>query len=179
MLNMKNFHIIVATDIDRGIGLKGDLPWHLPEDLTYFKKLTSTSTPGKKNMVIMGRRTWESLPETFRPLPGRVNAVISQTQKFEVPESTHKFSSLDNALEFAQNTPEIDQCFVIGGGQLYAEAIQHPWLDILSITLIQTPFECDTFFPDYTDFELFAQTPIQLSKSGIPFQIQEFTRKQI
>jgi len=76
------FKIVVAHDLNRGIGKNNGLPWHIKEDMRYFKKLsTETSNKKKKNVVIMGRKTYESIPEKFRPLEDRINIILSKTMK--------------------------------------------------------------------------------------------------
>jgi dihydrofolate reductase len=75
----RGFQMVVAYEISRGIGLKGDMPWKLTKDMTYFKSLTSSvRTAGKQNAVVMGRTTWDSIPAKFRPLKGRLNIVLSR-----------------------------------------------------------------------------------------------------
>ena len=76
---MKPFSIVVAIDSQHGIGKNNDLPWHLPADLKHFKFITTNSAVGKRNVVVMGRKTWDSIPEKFRPLPNRTNVVLSKS----------------------------------------------------------------------------------------------------
>lgn len=138
------FHIIVAHDLSNGIGAKGTMPWHCPADMAYFKRTTVGNGP--QNAVIMGRKTWESLPDAYRPLPNRTNIVVSST--LSSTDGCTVVTTLDDALAFANNAPEV---FVMGGGQLYKTAIQHPECDRLLVTKIYQTFDCDTFFPDYHD----------------------------
>ncbi|MEI7512612.1 MAG: dihydrofolate reductase [Candidatus Uhrbacteria bacterium] len=128
--------IISAVAKDGCIGKNGKLPWDLPEDLKRFRDLTA----GK--VVIMGQRTWESLPEKFRPLPNRTNVVITQEQNYPVPEGVRIFSNLPDAT--AAFTDQ--QIMMIGGARIYAEAIN--FADELFITHIdQTVENGDVFFP--------------------------------
>src|SRR5689334_18443373 len=96
---MVPFDIVVAMDLNSGIGKDGNLPWDIPGDLRHFKDITSRPhSMLKKNAVIMGRKTWESLPEKFRPLPGRVNLVLTHNKKIEFPAGVLKADNLDTAL---------------------------------------------------------------------------------
>jgi dihydrofolate reductase len=167
---MLPFHIIVATDLDNGIGKDGTMPWHLPEDLHYFKTLTSQPEGGLKPTVIMGRKTWFSLPEKFRPLPNRRNVIISSQAPSQFPNDVHVFSSLDSALSASSGS-----VFVMGGGQLYKEAIKHPYLHTVYRTLIHAHFNCDTFFPELGHgFTLVNETEKETSVSGVGYQFQSF-----
>lgn len=134
---MKNFSIIAAADQNYGIGINNRLPWNIPSELKYFQEVTHGST------VIMGRKTWDSLPSNSKPLPNRQNIVISRSADLELPEKVLLASSLGHALEKAVN----QKVFVIGGAQLYAESIKHPKCTQVYLTKIQDSFECDTFFP--------------------------------
>lgn len=115
---------IWAQTIDGVIGRDGVMPWHVPEDLQHFKEVTS----GKP--VIMGRRTWESLPDAYKPLPGRVNIIVSHSVgAVEARGGGIWVSSLDAALEVAHKAQEatsadsLADAWVIGGGTLYAEVL--------------------------------------------------------
>jgi len=144
---MRKFSIIVAFDSQYGIGKNGLLPWKLPADLKHFKEITTTVTnPAKKNAVIMGRKTWDSLPEKFRPLPGRVNLVLSKENKLNLPAGVLCSKSLDDALN-QLSSPGIENVFVIGGAQIYAHAMEHPSCQKLYVTHLQGEYGCDTFFP--------------------------------
>lgn len=123
--------IIVATDQERGIGINNTLPWRLPEDLAFFKRTTSG------HPVIMGRKTFESIG---RPLPNRRNIVITRNPGWR-HEGVEAVNSLDAALELLGGTP----AFVIGGAQIYQEAL--PCTDRLIVTEIGKSFDCDAFFP--------------------------------
>jgi dihydrofolate reductase len=146
---MKNFSIIVAFDEVQGIGKAGLLPWHLPADLKHFKEVTMASRGGSSNAVIMGRKTWESIPDKFRPLPGRLNIVITSQEAYALPQGVLRASSLDNALEVVSNKQDMNimDVFVIGGAQVFAEAIAHPLCKKIYLTRIYGRFDCDVFFP--------------------------------
>ena len=126
---------IVAMDSQNGIGVNNQLPWHLPNDLKFFKSVTM----GKP--IIMGRKTYESLG---RPLPGRLNVVIS-SQQVAAPESVVVLNSIEAALAYVaqQGTEEV---FIIGGGQIFAAPL--PILNTLYITEVHTPVAADIFFPE-------------------------------
>ena len=143
---MKTFSIIVAMDEERGIGKNGTLPWHLPADLKHFKEITTrVSIPGRTNAVIMGRKTWESLPEKFRPLPDRINAVLASPQN--APKDVLVFNSFSQALQVLETDEKVGEIFVIGGAQVYAQIVDHPQCARLYVTSIQDKFPCDAFFP--------------------------------
>ena len=153
-MSQKPFSIIVAHDLNLGIGIDNTLPWKLAADMAHFKKITTeTKDPTKQNVVIMGRNTYESLPEKFRPLPNRYNIILSRNATLSTPDTISKKMSLDAALEWASNGPLSDQfetLFVIGGATLYKEAIKHPRCEKLIVTKIHQLYDCDAFFPPYT-----------------------------
>lgn len=124
----------------RAIGRGGRLLWRIPEDMQRFKK-TTTGHP-----VIMGRKTWESIPEKFRPLPGRTNIVVTR-QKDHVARGAAVVSSLDAALAAAASAAGSEEILIVGGGELYREAL--PFADRLYLTLVDDDAEGDTFFPLY------------------------------
>jgi dihydrofolate reductase len=131
--------IIVAVAENGVIGKDNDLIWHLPEDMAFFKQTT------KGHCVIMGRKNYESIPEKFRPLPGRTNIVISRNTAYNAPGCV-LCSSLDEALKHAESTGETE-AFIIGGGQIYKTALSENLVDRLYITHIHKAYEGDTFFP--------------------------------
>lgn len=126
--------IIAAVSDDMGIGKDNDLLWHLPEDLKRFKRLTTGNT------VIMGRRTWESLPR--KPLPNRRNVVITdiEGETFQEAEAAY---SVEDALEKCRDDREI---FIIGGGSIYRQFM--PRADSLFITHVHRKTEADIYFPE-------------------------------
>lgn len=155
--------LIVARDRRGGIGRDNTLPWHLPEDLQHFK----ASTLG--HPIIMGRRTFESIG---RALPGRRNLVVSRN-----PDWTHagceRAASLQEALRMCQGQAD---AFVIGGGQLYAEAL--PVADRLLITEVDTDAAADTFFPP-PDPAIWEQTALVpgISRTGLSYAIGTWERR--
>ncbi len=150
---MRQFNIIAAMDIERGLGKDNGIPWHIPADMKWFKVHTSTPiADGKINACVMGRRTWESLPDSYRPLPDRLNVVISSNPDYELPEGVLLAESLDVALTLlAQGdlASRVGEVFVIGGAQLYGTAIQHPNLQRLLVTYVWSKTNCDCFFPEW------------------------------
>lgn len=130
--------IIVAMDLNRVIGNKGKLPWHLPADLKRFKKLTL----GKP--VIMGRKTFESVVNILGgPLPGRENFILTRQKDFRAP-GCYVEEEFNYAFRYLL-TGE-DEVFIIGGAEIYKEAL--PLVDRMYITLIHSKFEGDVFFPE-------------------------------
>tara|TARA_B100001250_G_scaffold97649_1_gene81929 strand:- start:458 stop:940 length:483 start_codon:yes stop_codon:yes gene_type:complete len=126
-------HLIWAQDKNGGIGYKGQLPWHIPEDLQNFKKLTLNST------ILMGRKTWESLP--IKPLPKRRNIVLTRKKNLEV----ESYQSIDKCLTKLKND-NIDKLYIIGGSTIYNSFIDKA--DQLHITLIDEKTKnIDTIFP--------------------------------
>lgn len=149
---MKTFTIIVALDEENGIGKNGGLAWHISGDLKSFKTLTTAvKAPGMRNAVIMGRKTWDSLPEKFRPLPARLNVVLSKNADIDLPQGVLSFTGLDEALNDLVSDNTIDKVFVMGGAQVYAQAISHPACEGLHVTHVQGDFDCDVFFPEIPD----------------------------
>lgn len=137
---MKERHIIAAVADGNGIGYNGELLWRIPADLRHFKDLTLG------NVVIMGRKTFESIG---KPLPSRDNIVVT-SRELNI-DGVHCVKSLQEAYELAETLDGI-KVFVIGGGQLYAEAL--PYTDVLDLTsILAIPKAADTFFPnDLSDF---------------------------
>ncbi|MDR0619648.1 MAG: dihydrofolate reductase [Bacteroidales bacterium] len=129
---MENISIIAAVATNNAIGNKGDLLWHLPEDLQYFKRITNGHT------VVMGLRTWNSLP--VKPLPNRRNIVLS-----DVPLSIDGVEVCLSIEELLRIIKKDEQVFIIGGGIVYNQFFD--LADTLYITQVLHDFEADTFFP--------------------------------
>ena len=128
--------LIAAVARNLAIGKDNQLLWHLPEDMRHFRE----TTRGKP--VVMGRKTWESLPEKFRPLPGRQNIVVSRDPAYKA-HGADLAGSLEGALALAGGAEEV---FVIGGEQLYRAAL--PFADRLYLTEVELEPEADAFFPE-------------------------------
>lgn len=158
-------HLIVAMAQNRVIGADGGLPWHLSADLKRFKRLTMG------HPIVMGRKTWESLPR--RPLPGRENVVVTHQKAYQAEGAT-VVHGLNEALERARQTGASD-AFVIGGGQLFEEAL--PLADVLDLTLLHHPFPGDTFFPELDEEawrEVDRESHEQPAKGGQPAFAYEY-----
>jgi dihydrofolate reductase len=141
-------------DDARVIGREGSLPWHLPEDLAHFKKLTTG------HIVIMGRKTWDSLPAKFRPLPNRRNVVVSRNVSgLALPEGVLGVSSLDEAIAVSRlEADDSQRIWIIGGAQIYAAAL--PMCDEVHLTRVHGTHEGDARFPEFEDgFEQVSSTP--------------------
>jgi dihydrofolate reductase len=137
---MDKVSIIVAyAGPERVIGHNGEIPWHLPSDMRRFKAIT-TGHP-----VIMGRKTWESLPDQFRPLPNRTNIVMTQEAGYRA-ERAHVVSSVEAALEVARRAPGSNEVFVIGGEKIYRLFL--PTVTRAYITEIRASIKGDAFFPE-------------------------------
>ncbi|XP_013108278.2 dihydrofolate reductase [Stomoxys calcitrans] len=166
---MLKFSLIVAVCENFGIGIKGDLPWLLKSELKYFSSTTKRlKDPSKRNVVIMGRKTYFGVPESKRPLPQRLNIVLSTTLKAsDLPKDVLLHPNLESAMEFLENDEEmkkqIETVWIVGGSGVYKEAMASPRCHRLYLTKIHAQFECDTFFPsipeDFREVELDPETP--------------------
>jgi len=134
-MNRPTLSLVAAVARNGVIGHDNKLLWHLPEDLQHFRRVT-LGCP-----VIMGRKTWDSLPERFRPLPGRFNIVVTRNAQWQATGATVA-DSVPRALALAGDSPKI---FVIGGAELYAAAL--PLADELVLTEIDRDFKGDVSFP--------------------------------
>jgi dihydrofolate reductase len=156
-----HINLIWAEAHHHVIGFKGVMPWHLPEDLAHFKRLTLG------HPVIMGRKTWESLPPRFRPLPGRLNIVISRCLELiaqPLPVNLQTATSLQAALDIASQHPEV---WVIGGAQIYAQTL--PLASKVVVTTIDAAFEGDAFAPTLGDGWRRVSHEEHASASGLPY----------
>ncbi|PSS19101.1 Thymidylate synthase [Actinidia chinensis var. chinensis] len=179
----RTYQVVVAATPDMGIGKDGKLPWRLPSDLKFFKDITlTTSDPVKKNAVIMGRKTWESIPLQYRPLPGRLNVVLTRSGSFDIAtaENVVICGSMASALELLAASPyclSVEKVFVIGGGQILREALNAPGCDAIHITEIETRIECDTFIPS-VDTSLFQPwySSFPLMENNIRYSFTTYVR---
>lgn len=167
---MKNIKInlILAVDDKNGIGKNNDLAWRIKSDMSYFKNITSKTTDlAKMNAVVMWRKTRESIPSKFRPLPDRINCILTRNIKHDdigskIDDFVLYFNSIDHCLSELESKENVENIFIIGWANLYNQLLNHPLLDKIYITKVVWNFDCDVFFnwiPDnfkvesYTDEE--------------------------
>ncbi|KAG7099186.1 hypothetical protein E1B28_001055 [Marasmius oreades] len=159
---MSRLTLIVAATKNNGIGQESRLPWRLAKEMRYFAKVTSYAPEGKKNAVVMGRNTWESIPSKFRPLSNRINVVISQQKDYSLGTPGNDtqctiHQSYEEALQRLQDVRNIHRSFIIGGAAVYAESLKLPptaslgFVNRVLLTQIIHPAfdECDVFMPDF------------------------------
>lgn len=148
------------------IGAGGGMPWHVPEDLAHFRAVTGTAE------VVMGRRTWESLPPRFRPLPGRRNIVVTRSATWS-SEGAVRAASLADAVARATG----ERLWVIGGGQLYAEAIEQA--DLVELTRLDLGVPGDTYAPPLDGWHRVGADPAEGwhdSRGGIRYRFETYRR---
>ncbi len=140
------FDVVVAADLEWGIGKHGGLPWpRLRGDLAHFKRVTTDAPEGKRNAIVMGRKTWESKEVGQKPLAKRLNVVVSRSE-LAMPEGVVLAGSLDVAL--AVTDPSLETTFVVGGAGLFQSALEHAALRWVYLTRVEGRFECDVRMPD-------------------------------
>lgn len=139
------FDVVVAADLDWGMGKANGLPWpRLRGDLAHFRRVTtSTAKDGARNAIVMGRKTWESKEVGGKPLPKRLNVVVSRGE-LTVPEGVVAAKSLDDALAVT----DVETIFVVGGAGLFQEALVDARLRFVYLTRIEGRFDCDIKMPD-------------------------------
>lgn len=193
--------IVAAAATSRGIGLGGKLPWRLSDDMAHFKQVTCTPpNAGQTNAVIMGRKTWESIPSKFRPLNDRTNVILTRDpSKVTLPDTKENVlvvSSLEEASEKLASLNGLGDVFVIGGGEVYNKAIEIGLVNrVIYTEVLDLPgdVEFDTFFPDLSDDDWNCK-PFSKSekvdngngrdglvykdqKSGLQYKLLDFRRK--
>lgn len=183
----KPFSLVAAiTAYGRGMGNKGGLPWpRIPGDMAFFQKVTSTAQEGNQNAVIMGRKTWDSISQKFRPLRGRVNVVLTSQAEVRAilkKQGVYAVGSLDEAFALFSDPlriPNVEQLFIIGGAEVYKAALQSPLCSKVFLTQIFMEFEHDTKFPsiDESVFELEEVGEVVIENS-IPYQMTTYVRKE-
>ena len=163
---MTRLALIAAVARNGIIGVANRLPWHLPEDMKFFRETT------RGQPVIMGRKTWESLPDAFRPLPGRLNIVVSRNAGLQATGAT-VVGSLPEALAAAGAAEVV---FVIGGAELFRQTL--PLADRLLLTEVDQDFDGDAFFPDFdrTAWQEDSREA-QVAASGLPFAFVRYERR--
>lgn len=157
-------NLIYARAANGVIGVNNALPWHLPEDLAHFKRQTLGAP------VVMGRKSWDSLPPRFRPLPGRANIVVTRQADWQA-EGAQRAGSLAEAFSLAGDVPEL---WVIGGAQIYAEA--EPLARRAVVTEIAKDFEGDAFAPTLGPAWRETAREAHMSASGLPFAFVTYER---
>jgi dihydrofolate reductase len=179
MMSNVTYSFIAACDLYGGIGKDGKIPWHIKQDMKRFRDLTCSYN--KTNIIIMGRRTWESL--NCKPLVGRINIVVSQTlssssELYVFDKGVYFVSCLENALRFASEKTKTN-IFVIGGERLYIEAMSDSRCINGYLTFINNTFNCDTHFPINLmyNYETIYDGKWQLDEgSGLKFRYIDVTR---
>nr|4IXF_X Chain X, Dihydrofolate reductase [Pneumocystis carinii] len=204
MNQQKSLTLIVALTTSYGIGRSNSLPWKLKKEISYFKRVTSFvptfDSFESMNVVLMGRKTWESIPLQNRPLKGRINVVITRNESLDLGNGIHSAKSLDHALELlyrtygSESSVQINRIFVIGGAQLYKAAMDHPKLDRIMATIIYKDIHCDVFFPlkfrdkewssvwkkeKHSDLESWVGTKVphgKINEDGFDYEFEMWTR---
>lgn len=187
---------VVAVTPQFGIGQNNLVPWqaagvNLANDMHYFRQCTShTNDSNKRNVVVMGRRTWEGIPERNRPLKDRINIVLSCSLPEHILDASQVISkpfselldevqvmrSLDHVLNWASEDSireKVEKIVVIGGADLFEDSFFHPWFSTMHITFVQKEFACDTFLSDRL------RSGIELRLSENPLLIAEHIENDV
>jgi dihydrofolate reductase len=166
--------IIAAVDQNRGIGKDNKMPWHIAEDLVKLKKLTLGHT------VVLGRNSYESMvwyyDKSGRPMPGKMYIVVTRNQDYKPQrENAMAVQSVEQAIDKAKNI-EQEEVFIIGGAQIFNEALGKNLVNRLYITVVEGDYDVDTYFPDYSLFSKIIFEEKQVSKTGQRFKFLTLER---
>ncbi|KAK2580382.1 hypothetical protein KPH14_006137 [Odynerus spinipes] len=181
----KPLTVLTAACEDLGIGINGNLPWRLKSEMAFFTHMTSkTSNKNKKNVVLMGRRTWDCIPPKYRPLQDRINMVLTK-QSLNFGTEAIACKSISDALDTISRPPlceQVEKIWVIGGSSVYKAAMESPNFYRLYLTRIKKHFVCDTFFPKLPADLVLVEAPdvpdgIQ-EENGIQFEYKVYERNR-
>nr|XP_002131259.1 dihydrofolate reductase-like [Ciona intestinalis] len=184
-------HSVVACCNNGGIGFKGRLPWRLPKEMKYFKRITTGEVEefgGRRNVVIIGRKTWESIPKSFKPLKDRINIVISRTLDKDCEGPDLVVNSLDELIDLLHSKPwcdKINQVFNIGGNEIYKLIHNSQYCGKIYLTRVLADLQCDTFLENLDDnftklpTEGFPEVPqgIQMDKNDLQWKVEVYEKK--
>uniref|UniRef100_A0A915ITJ2 dihydrofolate reductase n=1 Tax=Romanomermis culicivorax TaxID=13658 RepID=A0A915ITJ2_ROMCU len=167
-------NLIVAACSNFGIGKNNKLPWKLPKEMQYFERMTTrTEDPDKKNIVLMGRKNWESIPPRYRPLKDRINVILSRTlDQKELPDGVYVFRNLSDFYEYLINDQylkdTVETVWNIGGKDIYELGLDSSYFNELYLTRVEGNFDCDVHFPepDWSQLK-------EIEMPNIPEDIQE------
>ena len=162
---MSELGLIYARARNGVIGRDNAMPWHLPEDLAHFKA-TTLGCP-----VIMGRKTWDSLPPRFRPLPGRRNIVVTRQADWNA-QGAERAGSLEQALASCADSPRV---WVTGGAELYRLALPHA--DVVEVTVIDQDFEGDAYAPELGAGWHESARASHVSANGLPYSFLTYRKR--
>ncbi len=165
------YNIIVAFDVNLGIGINNRLPWHIPDDLKQFSKLTRGNG---KNAVIMGKNTWNSLP--IKMLVGRDNLILSSELVIEenTPFNNYikTFNTLQKLTDFCKKN-SYEDVWIIGGSQIYNLFLDNKKVDKIYATIINKQYKCDTFFPKIINAKVISKTDKSLENIDISYLVYQ------
>ncbi len=181
--------LILAETRQHGIGLEGKLPWNLPKEFAYFiGKTKEVRREGLVNAVVMGRKTWDSIPPKARPMPGRVNVVLSRhpvaavRRDSGIPESVAVVPSLEHALHHLSSPdirPTLDRVWVLGGAGLYEESMRHAAGHEVYLTAVEHDFRCDVFWAgvDEREYALDESYTRAAEEEGVAYRMLRYVRR--
>lgn len=163
--------IVAVAKGNNAIGKDNQLLWHLPKDMKFFKETT------KGFPIITGRKNYESIPEKYRPLPGRENIVITRDLKYQAPGAA-VCNSIDEAIEIVKSLDK-QTCFIIGGGQVYKQCLDAGLVDEMYVTWVDAEIEADTFFEgfvseDWKGEQIFSQEKDRAHEYS--FRVMKYTK---
>jgi len=165
-------NLVVAVADNGVIGKDNQLVWHLRDDMKFFKELTTG------HIILTGRKNYESIPDKFRPLPNRVNCILTRNVNYEAP-GAFVYADFQSWLSAFENDEH--DLFVIGGGEIYRYVIDHDLVDVMYITYVNAKPEGDTFFPNFESKYWDAEVLESYSKderNEYDFVITKFTRRR-
>jgi dihydrofolate reductase len=165
--------LIAALGANGEIGKDNDLIWHLPRDMKFF---TQTTTP---HYVIMGRKNFNSIPAKYCPLKNRTNVIVTRQVGF-IAQDCVVVNSIEEGIKLAQFEGE-DECFIIGGGQIYQHALDNDLVDRMYLTHIHQDFDADTFFPKFEPENWFCKEIMNHQKDEkniYDFTVDQYDRKK-
>jgi dihydrofolate reductase/thymidylate synthase len=174
--------IIASATIDtRGIGINGIIPWKIQDDLNFFRNMTmSTMDNNKFNAVVMGRKTWESIPLNYRPLQRRINIILSKSMDptYIKDWNVTVESSFYDCICRLQQDKKIEHIYVIGGSELYRDAMKLDICETIYMTWIKNNVKCDTFFPTINEnnFKVETTTDWKEQTDGMCYQFCSYVR---